>query len=180
MIVGLNTLVNQYVPSFYIKNIIHGQYLVYDSVRRAFVNSGSIPIADISAENIIGGTAGYVLTSAGSASAIWQPPMNGYYEEVIATAGNIVDVVAVRLQGNTLGKAFMQVFVNGLLQIEGPSRAYEVTNNTRLTFNTPFVGGESIVLFSQFTQSLITEIPEGNLLLDDSSTLLDSDFIILP
>ena len=38
MIVGQNTLLNQYVPTFYIKNLIDGQTLAYDSVKKAFIN----------------------------------------------------------------------------------------------------------------------------------------------
>jgi hypothetical protein len=38
MIVGQNTLLNQYVPTFYIKNLYDGQILVFDSVKKAFVN----------------------------------------------------------------------------------------------------------------------------------------------
>ena len=39
MIVGQNTLLNQYVPTFYIRDLRDGQSVVYDSVRKAFVNS---------------------------------------------------------------------------------------------------------------------------------------------
>ena len=39
MIVGQNALLNQYVPTFFIKNLLDGQTLVYDSVRKAFINS---------------------------------------------------------------------------------------------------------------------------------------------
>lgn len=39
MIVGQNTLLNQYVPTFLIKDLRDGQGLAYDSVRKAFVNS---------------------------------------------------------------------------------------------------------------------------------------------
>lgn len=38
MIVGQNALLNQYVPTFYIKNITDGQILIYDSTRKAFIN----------------------------------------------------------------------------------------------------------------------------------------------
>ena len=38
-IVGQNSLINQYVPTFYIKNIVDGQSLRYDSTRKAFVNA---------------------------------------------------------------------------------------------------------------------------------------------
>jgi hypothetical protein len=37
-IVGVNSLLNQYTPTFYIKNIVDGQILMYDAVRKAFVN----------------------------------------------------------------------------------------------------------------------------------------------
>jgi hypothetical protein len=39
MIVGQNTLLNQYVPTFFIKNLTDGQGLLYDNVRKAFVNA---------------------------------------------------------------------------------------------------------------------------------------------
>ena len=39
MIVGQNTLLNQYSPTFYIRNITNGQTLTYDSTRKAFVNN---------------------------------------------------------------------------------------------------------------------------------------------
>ena len=39
MIVGQNTLLNQYVPTFLIKNLYDGQTLVYDSTRKAFINA---------------------------------------------------------------------------------------------------------------------------------------------
>lgn len=37
-IVGQNALLNQYVPTFYIRDLVDSQILKYDSVRRAFVN----------------------------------------------------------------------------------------------------------------------------------------------
>lgn len=37
-IVGQNALLNQYVPSFFVKNIVNGQVLQYDSTRKAFIN----------------------------------------------------------------------------------------------------------------------------------------------
>jgi hypothetical protein len=38
MIVGQNSLLNQFVPTFHIKNLHDGQGLIYDAVRKAFVN----------------------------------------------------------------------------------------------------------------------------------------------
>lgn len=42
MIIGQNALLNQYVPTFYIKNISEGQILIYDSTRKAFINADNI------------------------------------------------------------------------------------------------------------------------------------------
>jgi len=38
-IIGQNALLNQYVPTFYIKDLRDGQGIIYDSVRKAFVNT---------------------------------------------------------------------------------------------------------------------------------------------
>ena len=37
-IVGQNSLLNQYVPTFFIKDLRDGQTIRYDSTRKAFVN----------------------------------------------------------------------------------------------------------------------------------------------
>jgi hypothetical protein len=41
-IVSQNSLINQYVPTFYIKDLMDGQGIIYDSVRKAFVNTNII------------------------------------------------------------------------------------------------------------------------------------------
>jgi hypothetical protein len=38
-IIGQNSLLNQYTPTFYIKNLHDGQGLLYDAVRKAYVNA---------------------------------------------------------------------------------------------------------------------------------------------
>ena len=38
-IIGTNATLNQYVPTFYIKNIKNGQTVIYDSTKKAFVNA---------------------------------------------------------------------------------------------------------------------------------------------
>lgn len=38
-IVGVNSLLNQYVPTFFIRDLRDGQTLVYDAVRKAFINA---------------------------------------------------------------------------------------------------------------------------------------------
>lgn len=46
MIVGQNSLLNQYVPTFYIRDLRDGQTVAYDSTRKAFINvdqGGGVP-----------------------------------------------------------------------------------------------------------------------------------------
>ena len=38
MIVGQNALLNQYMPTFLIRDLVNGQILIYDSTRRCFIN----------------------------------------------------------------------------------------------------------------------------------------------
>jgi hypothetical protein len=62
MIVGNNTLLNQYVPTFYIKNVQNGQALVYDSVKKAFINIDASGTGSVSSVNASGGTTGLIFT----------------------------------------------------------------------------------------------------------------------
>lgn len=109
---GQNCIVNQYVPPFYINNLIGGQTLVYDPVRRAFVNSFSCggaaapSLANLSDVqlNVPGLLTGQVLT--------WNGPDNWTNEYVnynsitnrpvlspVATAGTLVSLTDVNPTG---------------------------------------------------------------------------------
>ncbi len=46
-ITGQNSVVNQFVPTFVIKNLTHGQGFLYDSTKRAFVNSGAMNVKSL-------------------------------------------------------------------------------------------------------------------------------------
>jgi hypothetical protein len=52
MIVSQNALINQYVPTFFIKNLVDGQIVMYDSTRKAFVNVD--PVVATSSINRLG------------------------------------------------------------------------------------------------------------------------------
>ena len=63
-IIGQNSLLNQYTPTFYIKDLYDGQGLLYDATRKAFVNadisggggSGSVRSVSVVSANGISGT----------------------------------------------------------------------------------------------------------------------------
>lgn len=69
-IIGQNSLLNQYVPTFLIKNIENGQTLAYNSTLRAFVNS-NVPLEENNAGTLdvipttltVGRTYQYIVTS---------------------------------------------------------------------------------------------------------------------
>ena len=61
-IIGQNSLLNQYTPTFYIKDLYDGQGLLYDATRKAFVNvdisggGGSVRSVSVVSANGISGT----------------------------------------------------------------------------------------------------------------------------
>jgi hypothetical protein len=66
----------------------------------------------------------------------WQNTNTPDYDIITATAAQTVfNTTNVRTVANAGGKAFLQVFVNGVKQIEGAGDAYTVTGTTQVTFN---------------------------------------------
>lgn len=99
------------------------------------------------------GTSGQVLTSNGAGtSPSWQTPgaMSNApnYEEQVASASQTVVSTTVNTTANGGGKAYLQVYVNGVHQQQGATKAYTVTGAHQLTFNTAFSGGEDIVIYA--------------------------------
>ena len=80
-IVGNNSILNQYVPTFYIKNLTHGQILKFDSTKKAFINVdggsfGAQTLGDLSnvsgtVDNPLSVQPGQVLTYNASTS-LWE------------------------------------------------------------------------------------------------------------
>lgn len=97
MIVGQNSLLNQYVPTIYIKDLLDGQTLRYDSTRRAFVNANAsggsgadrlgelLDVAD-SVDNPLSLQNGQVLTY-NSFTSLWE---NEYIGGSAGTAGQVL------------------------------------------------------------------------------------------
>lgn len=66
----------------------------------------------------------------------WQNVNAPDYETAVATASQTVFNTTLRTVANAGGKAFLQVFVNGVKQMEGAGKAYTVTGTNQITFNT--------------------------------------------
>lgn len=68
----------------------------------------------------------------------WKSPLQSAapdYETAVATAAQTVFNTTLATTANASGKAYLQVFVNGLKQIEGAGKAYTVTGANQITFN---------------------------------------------
>jgi len=89
--------------------------------------------------NLNPGITGQVLTSQGTGTPpIWAAPafVAPKYEAAVATALQTVFNTTLTTTANTGGKTFLQVFVNGVKQMEGAAKAYTVTGANQITFNT--------------------------------------------
>ena len=70
------------------------------------------------------------------------------YQYISATANQFVVNTQVNTIANNSGVAYIQVFRNGVLQLEGPSKSYTVTGANQLTFNFALADGDDITIFS--------------------------------
>ena len=70
------------------------------------------------------------------------------YESLVATAAQTVFTTTVNTFANGSGKSYIQVFVNGLLQREGATKAYTVTGANEITFNTGLLVNDEVDLYS--------------------------------
>lgn len=72
------------------------------------------------------------------------------YEEYTAVGGETVVNTTISVLPNTgnPGVSYIQVFLNGILQIEGATKSYQVTGATQLTFNVALVANDNVVIYS--------------------------------
>jgi len=65
----------------------------------------------------------------------WQNTNTPEYEAAVATAAQTVFNTTLRTVANAAPKSFLQVFVNGVKQMEGAGKQYTVTGTNQVTFN---------------------------------------------
>jgi Phage tail repeat like len=97
------------------------------------------------------GTNGQVLTSTGnSSSPTWTSPViiAPGYEEQVAVAAQTIVTTTVSTVAKAAGKSYLQVFVNGVFQQEGTTKAYTVTGPNQLTFNSGLALNDDIVIYA--------------------------------
>lgn len=98
---------------------------------------------------IVGGTSGQVLVSNGT-NGTWAtlPASAPDYQQFVATAGQTVLNTTLNTVGVGGGKARLQVFLNGVFQMEGASKAYTVTGPNQITFNAGLTLNDDIVVYA--------------------------------
>ena len=70
------------------------------------------------------------------------------YEYFAATSGQVVFNTILSTLANSGGNAYLQVFVNGIKQIEGFSKAYQVTGLNQITFNVGLTLSDDIEIYA--------------------------------
>jgi hypothetical protein len=96
------------------------------------------------------GAAGDCLISNGPGSQVsWGVP-SPYYEEQVATASQTVFNTTVVTQANDLAnfRTYLQVYVNGVLQLEGATKSYTVTGANQITFNSGLALNDEVLIYS--------------------------------
>ena len=153
MIVGQNSLLNQYVPTFYIKHLVDGQGLIYDSVRKAFVNSfiaGGDGGADRLGEllNVADSVDDPLLLQNGqalvynSSTELWENQFIDYSD--IANAP-IVNVPANQIVfGNSNGTGFTS---DADLKFDPATNTLSTLNLNSTAIVTQFISGASSLIF---------------------------------
>lgn len=70
------------------------------------------------------------------------------YEEYVGVGGESILNTTLKTTANTATRATLQVFLNGLLQMEGAAKNYTVTGANQITFTTPLVAADNVVLYA--------------------------------
>ncbi len=98
------------------------------------------------------GSSGQVITSNGAGAApTWQTHSSTivapFYEEFVATAAQTVINTTMSTIAKGAGKASLQVFVNGVLQMEGATKKFTVTGANQITFNAGLALSDDVAIF---------------------------------
>jgi hypothetical protein len=140
MIVGQNSLLNQYVPTFFVKDIVDGQILEYNSTKKAFINVNNtgthgvesfVELSDVSSTPLPGGLviwdeAGEVLVYTDTIPADYIAGLatvatTGDYNDLINIPSTTGTVTSVAASGGTTGLSFTgsPITSSGTLTIDG-------------------------------------------------------------
>lgn len=115
--------------------------------------SGTLPVTKGGTGLTAFGTAGQVLATNATADGLeWiTAPTGGLtapnYEEFVATAGQTEFNTTMTTTAKGAGKAYLQVFVNGVFQMEGASKSFTVTGSNQITFNAGLALNDDVAIY---------------------------------
>ena len=92
------------------------------------------------------GTANQILRTNGSGILSWYDPAPNY-EEYVATENQTVFDTTMTTTAKGNGKAYLQVFVDGVFQQEGEEKQFTVTGSNQITFNSGVALDANVVIF---------------------------------
>ena len=97
------------------------------------------------------GTTGQYLQTDGAGNTSWQTVSAGasspHYEEAVATAAQTVFNTTMNTTAKAAGLAYLSIYVNGLFQQEGATKAYTVTGANQITFNAGLNLNDDVVFY---------------------------------
>lgn len=119
-----------------------GQDLTIQPDGNLYLNTVRWPTSD--------GNIGQILTTNGSGILSWTNPTPGApnYELIISSSSQTVFNTTINTVANGSGKTYLQVFVNGIKQIEGASYSYTVTGSNQITFNSALIDLDEVEFIS--------------------------------
>ncbi len=122
---GTAALATSATNRFLYVNSMAGKPTGTPTVPTSFTAAGKTPITIDSTNDRI-----YFYTNSA-----WHRAGVPSYESAVATAAQTVFNTTLNTVANTATKAFLQVYVNGVKQMEGATKAYTVTGANQITFN---------------------------------------------
>lgn len=114
------------------------------TANNVILGNGASPVAFVAP-----GTSGNILKSNGTtwvstAASITAPG----YEEFSAAAAQTIFNTTINTTAKAAGKAYLQIFVNGVFQQEGATKQFTVTGANQVTFNAGLVLNDDVVMYS--------------------------------